>query len=213
MKIKLHYLLGACFLASGASLVVYIFAGVSLGLALIVSAIIISVVGAITWKKSSQTKRQFLITHIKAGLIAGLIGTLAYDLSRFLLIKITGIHFWPFDIFNIFGQSILGQSAQGPWVTVLGVLFHFTNGITFAVSYSILLGKKGVIFGILWALGLETLMVAAYPRWLNITFMSEFLSVSIFGHFIYGATIGYVAKKLIVRYSGIRGEKNGKTLG
>lgn len=202
MRLNPYFLFAALFLASGASLLVYVFAGVSLGLALVISAVLVASAVAFTWKRSSSEKRKFLVTRIKVGLLAGLVGTVAYDASRFLLIKITGIQFWPFDIFDIFGKAILGQSAHSFWVTPVGVAFHFTNGIMFAVSYTLLLGTRGPLYGILWALGLETLMVITYPRWLNITFIGEFLSVSIFGHFVYGTAIGYIAKKLLLRYSG-----------
>lgn len=207
MRIKHHYLIAALFLASGASLLVYVFAGVSLALALSVAVVLVSSAWVFTWRKSSSERKKLLVAQMKAGLIAGVLGTGAYDASRFLLIKITGIQFWPFDIFDIFGKAILGMSAQGFWVTPVGVAFHFLNGITFAISYTILFGKRGVFFGILWALGLEALMVAVYPNWLNIAFMNEFLSVSIFGHLVYGATIGYLAKRLLFYYSSKGGEK------
>lgn len=200
MRIKPHILLAALFLASGASLLVYVFAGISLALALALAVVLVGVVGVFVWHKSSRDKKQLLLIQMRVGLIAGVVGTLLYDLSRFLLIKITGIHFWPFDIFNIFGQALLGASANGFWVAPVGMLFHLTNGITFAISYTMLFGTRGILFGILWALGLETLMVVVYPSWLHITFMKEFLSVSIFGHLVYGVTIGYLAKWLLLRY-------------
>jgi len=200
MKISPNLLFSALFLASGASLLVYVFAGISLAAALALAAVFVTLAGVFTWRKSSLEKREQILIRIRVGLVAGFFGTVAYDSSRFLLIKITGIHFWPFDIFNIFGRAILGSSAQGFWVTPVGVGFHFLNGITFAISYTILLGKRGALYGVLWALGLETLMVATYPRWLNITFMNEFISVSIFGHLVYGVVVGYLARRLILKY-------------
>lgn len=201
MRIKHHYLVAAMFLASGASLLVYVFSGVSLGFALAVSVVMVGSAWLFTWRNISEEKKKFLILRMRVGLIAGIAATAAYDVSRFLLIKITGIHFWPFDVFDIFGKAILGESAQGFWVTPVGVAFHFLNGITFAISYTILFGKRGALSGILWALALETLMVVVYPQWLNIKFINEFLSVSIFGHIVYGITIGFIAKRLLFHYS------------
>lgn len=211
MKIPTNLLFSALFLASGASLLVYIFAGISLAFALVLAAIFVTLAGSYTWLRSSPEKKEQILIRMRIGFMAGLLGTAAYDLSRFLLIKITGIHFWPFDIFNIFGRAILGPSAHGFWVAPVGLAFHFLNGITFAISYTILLGKRGPLFGILWALGLEILMVVFYPRWLNIKFMNEFISVSVFGHLIYGIVIGYLAKRLLIKYPG-KGESNDRKI-
>lgn len=209
MRFKYQYLIAALFLGSGASLLVYIFAGISLGLALLVSAVLLGSAWAYTWKKAGNDRKKYLRLRVRAGFVAGIIGTAAYDISRFFLIKITGIRFWPFDIFNIFGKAVLGEAAQGFWVAPVGVAFHFLNGITFAISYTILFGSRGIFYGILWALGLEMLMVTVYPQWLNIKLINEFLSVSVFGHIVYGATVGLVAKKSLIRYfnNGVKNEQ------
>jgi len=194
---KIIVLFAAFFLASGASLLVYIFSGFSLLLSLVLAIAMIAVTWTIVWQKMDQTKQGYIKQRVKAGIVAGFLATAVYDLSRFALIKITGIHFWPFDIFDVFGKSLLGPSVEGWWVSAVGVGFHFLNGIAFGTSYAILFGTRGALAGVIWALMLETLMVVAYPRWLTIKFMEEFLQVSIFGHIMYGTTLGYLAKKFI----------------
>ena len=114
----------------------------------------------------------------------------------------TGIRFWPFDIFTIFGQSLLGAGFEGAWVRMLGLLFHFANGIGFAIAYTISFGRRGIIAGIIWAMVLELFMVTIYPGWLGMQALEEFLQVSIFGHVVYGVVLGYVSKWFLTREPG-----------
>lgn len=195
----------ALFLSTGASLIVYIASGISLLATTFVILTCAFVGGILIWRRSSMDKRLDLKNRVQAGLIAGIISTGLYDAFRFLLIKITGIMFWPFDIFNVFGRALVGTNQVGFWVTVVGFTFHYANGIGFAIAYSIAFGTRGIWMGILWGMILELMMVTVYPGWLGLKALNEFLSVSVFGHFIYGITLGYLAKKLISK-----GERNAK---
>jgi hypothetical protein len=64
----------------------------------------------------------------------------------------------------------------------------------FAVAYTILFGTAGWWAGILWALGLEALMLSIYPGWLHPKAFGEFVSVSMLGHVAYGAVIGSLGR-------------------
>jgi len=96
------------------------------------------------------------------------VATIAYDLSRFALIKLTGIAFWPFDIFGVFGRALFGAGNTAGWVPVAGALYHVTNGIGFAIAYTLILGERGTWAGIAWGLGLEAMMLTLYPGWLDL---------------------------------------------
>lgn len=187
------------FLGSGAALLIFVASGVSLLAALGLVCTLAFIVGGIVWRKLTVTQRADLRTTIGVGFMTGLIATAAYDAARFLLIELTGIAFWPFDIFNVFGRALFGQAAQGSWVTAAGVAYHFTNGISFAIAYTILLGRRGILAGIGWALLLELFMVSVYPGWLGLKALNEFLQVSIFGHLVYGSVVGGLAKYLLDR--------------
>lgn len=189
-------LFGALFLSSGAALVVYVLSGLSLFWAMLVALLLVALVGGIVFDRATGTQRRQLSRLVLVGVVAGIIATLVYDASRFALIELTGVQFWPFHIFDIFGQALVGQSYHGWWVTALGVGFHLLNGVGFAVAYSIWFSQRGIGAGIIFALALECLMILIYPDWLNITLVSEFLSVSIFGHIAYGITLGALAKTL-----------------
>lgn len=192
-----RWLFAALFLSTGAALLIYIASGISLlaaGALVLLAAVGI---GVVIWRRVDVQDRAALRRLLWAGAIAGLLATSAYDLSRFLLIEVTGIAFWPFDIFNVFGQALLGAGFSGPWVRLLGVLYHFANGIGFALAYTVVAGKRGVLAGIVWAMILELLMVTVYPGWLDIRALNEFLQVSVLGHIVYGAVLGYSARWLL----------------
>jgi hypothetical protein len=189
----------ALFLSSGAALLAYIGTGISMLATTFVIVTCAVVVGTVIWRKSGDDQRRDLRRRLGAGLIAGVVATLCYDVFRFILIKVTGIHFWPFDIFHVFGRGLLGEEAVGLWVSILGFLFHVANGVGFAVAYAVAFGHKGILYGIIWALILEAMMVTVYPGWLGLKALGEFLSVSVFGHLVYGVCIGYISRRFIVR--------------
>lgn len=186
-------------LATGAALLAYIASGISLAVTALSAGAIAVAVTRSAWQRASPAGRASMRRAAYAGVLSGVAATAAYDVSRFLLIEITGIAFWPFDIFAVFGRALVGATATGCWVEALGLGYHVANGIGFALSYTLLLGRRGVWAGIGWALALEVLMVSVYPGWLGLQALDEFLQVSIFGHLIYGAVLGYTARALLTR--------------
>lgn len=156
-------------------------------------------IGSLIWRRVSSEKHVEIKRLIGYGTIAGILATCLYDLSRFILIKVTGIQFWPFDIFGIFGKALVGEQATGLWVSILGALFHIANGTTFGIAYTVAFGRKGIRGGLMWAMILELAMVTVYPGWLDVKALDELVSVSMIGHFVYGIVLGYTARKLILR--------------
>src|SRR6266702_1118393 len=75
-------------LASGAALLVHVLGGISLSLALLVGGIIIISVGFYTWRDLAPPARAELTRRIKAGLLAGLLGTLVYDFARWVIVTV-----------------------------------------------------------------------------------------------------------------------------
>ncbi len=184
-------LLAVAALASGAALVVSILSGASLALTLALLAAVAGFTVAFKWSCAEAHERPVIKAQLVTGIVAGIMATGAYDLSRLLLVQLGGLNFSPFETFALFGRLIIGASAPGPAALAAGTAYHFLNGIAFAVSYCFLLGGRDWKLGILWALGLETVMVTIYPGWLKLeAVMKEFLTVSILGHLAYGATLG-----------------------
>jgi hypothetical protein len=78
----------------------------------------------------------------------------------------------------------------------VGTAYHATNGICFAIAYSMLAAPRGVLTGIGFALVLEGFMLSFYPGWLHVQAIREFFSMTILGHVAYGATLGVMARRL-----------------
>ncbi len=192
-------LLAALPLASGAALIVHVLTTISLGLALIGAGIIVIGVGTLTWMRLPSMARTEIVQRAKVGLIAGFLATIAYDVSRWLIVTLFHDTFAPFDVFPIFGHAIAGTNLNSAVATTIGILYHYTNGVLFAVAYAILLAPRGWWTGILWALALEALMLTVYPGWLHPAPFEEFVSVSILGHVAYGSVLGIFSRLLLAR--------------
>jgi hypothetical protein len=192
-------LLAALPLASGAALIVHVLTSISLGVALVGAGIIVTGAGALTWMRLPSMARTEIVQRAKVGLIAGFLATIAYDVSRWLIVTLFHDTFAPFDVFPIFGHAIAGANLSPAVATTIGILYHYTNGLLFAVAYAILLAPRGWWTGILWALGLEAVMLTVYPGWLHPTPFEEFVSVSILGHVAYGSVLGIFCRWLLAR--------------
>lgn len=192
-------LLAALPLASGAALIVHVLTSISLGVALVGAGIIVTGVGTLTWMCLPSMARTEIVQRAKVGLIAGFLATIAYDVSRWLIVTLFHDTFAPFDVFPIFGHAIAGTNLSPAVATTIGILYHYTNGILFAVAYAILLAPRGWWTGIFWALGLEVLMLTVYPGWLHPAPFEEFVSVSILGHVAYGSVLGIFCRRLLAR--------------
>ena len=187
------------FLATGASLVIYIVSGVSLLGATAVSIATVAGFGRWRWLQLAPAERIEMARTLKLGVLSGALATAAYDVFRYLIIEVFAISFWPFDIFTHFGRGLVGADAPAVLVTAAGVLFHIANGVGFATAYTVAFGRAGWMAGIAWAMCLEVMMVSFYPGWLNMKALDEFLQVSVFGHFVYGSVLGYTSRRLLTR--------------
>lgn len=192
---KYWLLLAALPLASGAALLIHILAGISLGLALLGMGLLVVCAGWLIWQRLTPVLRVNAAQRVLFGLAAGVLATLAYDGSRWVFVTVFHDTFWPFDVFPIFGYAIAGTGISHQAALLIGTAYHYTNGLLFAVAYTLLFGPRNWWIGILWALGLEALMLSVYPGWLHPKAYSEFVSVSIFGHVAYGSVLGLVSQQ------------------
>ncbi len=195
--IRYWLLLAALPLASGAALIIHVLTTISLGVALIGAGIIVSGAGILAWMRLPPPARTEIIRRAKVGLMAGFLATIAYDVSRWLIVTIFHDTFAPFHVFPILGYAIAGTNLSPAVATIIGTLYHYANGVLFAVAYAILLAPRGWWTGILWALGLEALMLTVYPGWIQPTPFEEFLSVSMLGHVAYGSVLGTFSRRLL----------------
>jgi hypothetical protein len=100
----------------------------------------------------------------------------------------------PFATFPLFGSLLIGDAAKAAqWAA--GIAFHSLNGVGFAVGYTLVVRRPGVLSATVWALVLELFTILLYPNWLGVTAIGEFASMSMLGHIGYGITLGLVASR------------------
>jgi hypothetical protein len=193
------FLIGAAALATGAALLVYLLAGISLKLSLGATVATAAVAGWLAGRRLAPEGRREVGRRIRFGLLSGLLAVAGYDLSRFLFVRLSGSSFWPFDTVRLFGELLAGSDAPPAVILATGMAYHLANGLSFATAYTIVLGYRGWWAGLLWALCLELLMATLYPEWLGLGDLREFLIVSFLGHAVYGVILGFASRELLIR--------------
>jgi hypothetical protein len=191
---------GAVFAVSGASLVVHILTGAPLW-ALLAALVVGGCVAVVRWVWSLPEARTEWMAKVRVGVVVGLIATGTYDLSRWLLVQVAGFHLSPFKALPFFGEALLGGMGDTAARTVVGIGFHLLNGITFGIAYAVWFGRRSPWWGVPFALGLEAFMLALYPGWLDVRSIQELTQVSVFGHLVYGLTLGFGTSWALRRFA------------
>jgi hypothetical protein len=140
------------------------------------------------------------------GLGVGAVGTLVYDATRTGLSLLDPSPYNPFEAVRQFGLAFLDPGADPALIMAVGWLLHLLNGSTFGGIYAFFardhLGspRTALVSGMAWGLALEGIQSILYPGWLGITtVLGEFLVISGAGHLVYGATLGFGVRALLLR--------------
>lgn len=184
-------------LATGAALVIFFLTGASLALGLGAVTLVVVTASGTAWLRLDSLLRRVVARRALVGLAAGLLGTMAYDLTRFAVVAVFRLSVQPFEAIPLFGQLLLSTDARSAVSDTVGVVYHLANGAGFGLAFAVVAGRRGVIAGIAWAMVLEVAMVTFYPGWLDIRAREEFLSVTVLGHVAYGAVLGGVARRFL----------------
>lgn len=197
----LRRLIGLFALFSGVALLLNIIGGVSLGLALGGTTLVLLGGVGLAMRGQDPESRRWTVRTAAVGALTGIVATSLYDTTKALLSTFDPSPYNPFEVFRIFGQLLLGTDSSTIGVFVAGGAFHVLNGIAFALAYTFLFARDGrttmrraALTGMGWGLFLEIFQLTLYPGWLNIGFYSEFVTISALSHLVYGATIGVVAR-------------------
>jgi hypothetical protein len=188
---------GVASLANGAALLLYILGRVPMPALLAftwsIAILALATMGAL----SEPVNRARLRTYVAVGFAAGIVATLAYDLTKTVLSQLDPSPFNPFEATRVFGTILIGPDAPPVLIAIVGWAFHITNGCTFAIAFGCLFARagrvsmrRGILTGMGWGLFLETFQLALYPGWLNIKFLDEFRQISFLSHLVFGATLG-----------------------
>lgn len=192
-------LLGIALLFSGIALLMHIFSGVSLRVALLATVLTATVTIAVLWRRMDPPMRSNVRLRAKVGVIAGVLALVVYDAVKWLVSLADPSPYNPFEALWYFGVLLVGTGQSEFWIMVAGTGFHALNGIAFVIAYCFLLGRAGIVAGILWGLVLSAMQIAIYPFWLDVGLVQQFAVISIVGHVAYGATFGYVCKRGLER--------------
>ncbi len=131
-----------------------------------------------------------------AGIACGLIATVAYDLVRPVLVWIFQFHANPYKAMPLFGSRITGRPTDDGIAVLVGWLYHFWNGISFAVMFALVRPRGGAIAGLIWGLGLQVFTILVYPSFLEARLDDVgFMVTGLVGHSIWGAVLGASLKR------------------
>ena len=183
---------------SGAGLIAATFLGVPLSFsaAFIVLPTAAILAGIAMAGRGDEARLHAFARLILVGAAAGLLATIAYDVSRPVLRAVFGFTFDPFRAIHIFGELITGRPAGDAWAEVAGWTYHFWNGISFGMMFALIRPKGGVILGFLWAEFLQVLMMAVYPAFLRARLDDPgFLVLGLVGHGLYGVVLGWLVAR------------------
>ena len=145
------------------------------------------------------SRRRFpeLANRIWAGLGAGAFATFLLDFFRQLGV----MHGWLATYTPVlFGKMILGPQAGVLSILTVGFIYHFLNGASFGLFYTLIWGKVSWYWGIVWALAVELGMMTLPPMapifgpFGSKTGSAAFFLITLFAHLGYGPVLGVLAQ-------------------
>jgi hypothetical protein len=170
----------------------------------------------VAWAVWDRTGRQRQLWRwCVIGGLAGLLAACAYDLFRLPFVFAEQWHLAPvvpamnlFKVFPRFGAMILGQPIEQPSYSLaahlVGWAYHFSNGITFGIMYTAMVGDPGRRnwgWAVLLAVGLElAMLLTPYPRFFGIGVSPRFVAVTLTAHLVFGVTLGLLARRWARRW-------------
>jgi hypothetical protein len=154
---------------------------------------------------SRRTSRDLLLNRLATGLMAGIVGLLAYDLIRLAVQVLFPLGFNAFGAINAFGRLITAQPLDSAASVAAGWAYHISNGLTFAIAYAVVAGPARWWWGLLWGASLQLAMTGIYPGLFEISSWTGFFVESVLGHTAYGAALGLWCERYAMPAKGIRG--------
>jgi Family of unknown function (DUF6789) len=141
-----------------------------------------------------ETSRQ-----ITNGIIGGMIATIGLEIVREIGFHLGGM---PGDMPKLMGVLLLNQFSSGPDLVsnIAGWSYHFWNGASFGIIYSVLAGKGkvwyGLVYGILIGIGfmMSPVVVALGVGHFGVDFGIGFPVTVILAHIAFGLILGWFIK-------------------
>ena len=179
---------------SGVALLLHWMGWVHLGFAAMICLPLTVVIIAVCLAVARPEHRRIVAQRLFAGLFAGFMGLIAYDVIRWLLVETGLIPANPFRVIDVFGLLILQTDIDTALTKAVGWGFHVWNGLTFAMMFTLAFGRGRILWAVIWSLILEIAMLASYPSMFHIVMGWPFVSISLIGHLAFGLAVGWTAQ-------------------
>jgi hypothetical protein len=135
-----------------------------------------------------------LRARIRVGAVAGVLGVVAYDVVRIPFALVGQRVFAPIETYGIL---IAGASSSSPLTSTLGWLYHLSNGVTFGIAYAALAARRPLLWGVAWALLLETVAVLSpFADRYGLSGQVVPIVIAYLAHVFYGWPLGRMAGDL-----------------
>lgn len=148
------------------------------------------VLGTITFRvESYPLTRQSLAV----GTTAGLIGTIGYDLFR---VPFSLLGFRLLAPIDSYGLLILNAEGSSPLTGFTGWSYHFMNGVGFAIFYAALFRGRHWVYGLVWAMVLETAtVVTPFADFYGVAGKWDLIGLAYAAHVPYGLALGLITQR------------------
>jgi hypothetical protein len=183
---------------SGAAILAHVYGPLPMGFTVpfIVMPSVFFLIAVVALKRNLHLRFEAAANALRVGAIGGFYGTIVYDLSRPLIRLILHFKFNPFGAMPIFGSLMTGRPETDHIAIVAGWLYHFWNGISFGMMFSIVRPSGSPWIGALWGFCLQCLMFASYPQLLHVRMNDPgFITMGLIGHTLWGGVLGWHVKK------------------
>ena len=152
------------------------------------------------------------------GAVAGFLAAVAYDVFRLPFVFSREWHLAsvvpPMNLFKVFprfGAMILGepveQASYSLAAHLIGWVYHFSNGVTFGVMYTAMIGdgrRRSWWWAVVMAVVLELAMLfTPYTRFFSIPLTGLFIVVTLSARVAFGISMGLLTRWLSDRRAGM----------
>jgi hypothetical protein len=133
-----------------------------------------------------------LADRVFRGAFWGLAGTIAYDVSRPLIVWLFGFPFGAFAAIPAYGSMMTGLPVDHPAAVVTGWLYHVWNGVSFGMLFATVRPRGGPLAGCVWGFVLQALFMATLPQLALAVRLDTpgFVFTGFAGHTFWGLVLG-----------------------